>query len=225
MLHYIDMDLQEVLALNLNGPKEKLTSLGLPTRGQKRALQDIVLEYLGLSREGDEESSDSDESVQNRLTNVHMPAHSYFSLRDIEDTLSSFSGCGQPDVNQWLQEFESNAAVVNWNDLQKFIYGKQLLKGAAKIFVRSQREVKDWNSLKSILKEEFEVKLSSNEIHRRIKNRRKRANESFLEYLYSLMEIASLIDMDDASIIEYFIEGIPDTRSNKQFTKPLLYLI
>ncbi|XP_053968493.1 uncharacterized protein LOC128869920 [Anastrepha ludens] len=211
------MDVDEILELNLNSLREKLTALGLPTRGRKGDLQDALLEHFGHSRVSDNKVSlDSHEGCEDRSVKVQIPVQNFCSLRDIEDALSSFSGCGQPDVNQWLQEFEDNAAVVNWNELQKFIYGKQLLRGAAKTFVRSQRAVKDWNSLKSILKKEFEVKLSANEIHRRLKNRRKRVNENLLEYLYSLMEIASQINMDDESIIEYFIDGIPDTRANKQ---------
>ena len=48
-----------------------------------------------------------------------------------------------------------------------------------------------------------------------MKNRKKKPNESFREYLYSLQEIASPIELDEESIIEYFIDGIPDSRVNK----------
>jgi len=39
---------------------------------------------------------------------------------------------------------EDCAATVEWNPLQLFAYPKQLLSGAAKMFVRSQRNIKDW---------------------------------------------------------------------------------
>lgn len=39
--------------------------------------------------------------------------------------------------------------------------------------------------------------------------------EDFFEYFYSLMEIGKSILLDDVSIIEYFIDGIPDSKLNK----------
>ena len=78
-----------------------------------------------------------------------------------------------------------------------------MLTGAAKIFIRSQGNVREWKSL------------SSREVHHLLQSRRKRANESFCEYLYSLMETGSPIGLDSESIIGYFIEGIDDDKSNK----------
>ncbi|XP_034657785.1 uncharacterized protein LOC117894713 [Drosophila subobscura] len=83
------------------------------------------------------------------------------------------------------------------------------------MFVRSQRNIKDWESLKSALLEEFGVKLSSAEIHRRLGKRQQHKGESMQEFLYALMEIAKPIQLEEESLIEYFIEGIPDTRANK----------
>lgn len=95
------------------------------------------------------------------------------------------------------------------------MYAKQLLKGAAKLFLRSQESVKDWDSLKLALEDEFGKKLSLLDIHHMLQNRRKRYNESFKEYLYTLMEIAKPVKMDEVSVIGYFVEGIPDSRPNK----------
>lgn len=97
----------------------------------------------------------------------------------------------------------------------KFIYAKQLLKGAAKIFIRSQRRITDWDSLRQALRSEFGAKVSSLEVHRMLRNRCKYNNEDLKEYLYSLMEIGKPIKLDDMSLIEYFIDGIPDSKQNK----------
>lgn len=40
-----------------------------------------------------------------------------------------------------------------------------------------------------------------------LQNRRKRHNEDFKEYLYSLMEIGKQIRIDDISLTECFIEA------------------
>lgn len=129
--------------------------------------------------------------------------------------MTSFSGSGRPSYEQWLEDFEANAEAVGWDELQRFIYAKQLLKGGAKIFIRSQSGIISWCSLKHALQQEFGVALSSVEVHRALRNRRKHQGEDLREYLYVLMEIGKPIKLDNASLIDYFIEGIPDTRSNK----------
>ncbi|XP_037960480.1 uncharacterized protein LOC119689670 [Teleopsis dalmanni] len=54
-----------------------------------------------------------------------------------------------------------------------------------------------------------------NEVHAILKGRKKKPTESLREYLYSIIEIANQIQLDEMSIIDYFIEGIPDSRANK----------
>lgn len=74
-----------------------------------------------------------------------------FTLRDIQDSLAHFDGTGSVDINLWIQEFEENAIAVDWDEIQMYIYAKQLLKGAAKLFVRSQVRIKSWDALKQAL--------------------------------------------------------------------------
>lgn len=90
-----------------------------------------------------------------------------------------------------------------------------MLRGAAKLFLRSQRGVNSWSLLKKALKNEFGEKLSSADVHRLLRTRRMGNHETLQEYLYALMELGSAIQMDDESIIEYFIDGIPDSKQNK----------
>ncbi|XP_070855002.1 uncharacterized protein [Drosophila suzukii] len=83
------------------------------------------------------------------------------------------------------------------------------------MFVRSQRNIKDWASLKSALMEEFGIKLSSAEVHRRLGKRQQHKGESLHEFPYALMEFAKPICLEEESLIEYFVKGIPYARSNK----------
>ena len=106
--------------------------------------------------------------------------------------------------------------TVGWNELQKYIYARQFLMGAAEMLYRSQHRIQDWVSLKNELKTEFGFRLTAIEIHRLLKDRRKHPNERYRENLYCLMEISSPINWDNESVIEYFIEGIPDSRVNKR---------
>lgn len=61
--------------------------------------------YFGIQ---DEEESDSDE-VQSVVTERNLAedqrvdnGRSWFTLKDVEGSVSSFSGTGSPDVEQWI---------------------------------------------------------------------------------------------------------------------------
>jgi len=51
-----------------------------------------------------------------------------------------------------------------------FIYSKQLLKGAAKIFVRSQPGISNCSTLKRALEAEFGLEVSAIKVHRMLKS-------------------------------------------------------
>jgi len=42
---------------------------------------------------------------------------SRLTLRDVQDSISSFSGSDQQDINHWLIEFEDVAVTVGWDNL------------------------------------------------------------------------------------------------------------
>ncbi|XP_041564617.1 uncharacterized protein LOC121467300 [Drosophila elegans] len=154
-------------------------------------------------------------SEQNSRIGNANTGRSWFTLKDVEGSVSQFSGTGSPDINQWIEELEECALTVEWSQSQVFIYAKQLLSGAAKLYVRSQRKIGNWGSLKAALLEEFGVKVTSAEVHRRLGKRQQKKTETLQEYLYALMELAKPIDLDDESLIEYFVDGIPDSKGNK----------
>lgn len=194
------MEREEIFRLTVEGLKKKLGELGCSTTGRKATLQDRLCEHYGLLVRDDNGSDSGDgDSAHSCISAVPQAVlgRSNFTLRDIADSLTSFSGNGHQAVDEWLDEFESNATAVGWDGLQKYIYAKQLLKGAAKMFIRSQRSVVSWDMLKQALRQEFGVNISSIDVHRALRNRRKRPNEDFREYLYCLMEIGAPIRLDE----------------------------
>lgn len=87
------------------------------------------------------------------------------------------------------------------------------------MFVRSLSGVNSWSLLKEELVGEFGAKLAAIDVHRMLKNRKKKGNESFREYLYAMVEIGKPIKLDNESLIQYFVDGIPDSK----FGKSILY--
>ncbi|XP_049316423.1 uncharacterized protein LOC115065965 [Bactrocera dorsalis] len=213
------MEAQIILNMTVPVLKDKLREVGLPITGRKKDLRDRLLTFHGLLNDDDESDSEVEtarsrcESVSSRVQ--ELPSAHHFSFRDIEESLTLFNGTDSHGVNQWVQSFEENAQTVGWSNVQKFIYAKQLLRGAAKSFVRSQVGILDWVSLKRSLIKEFGATISASEVHSRLSNRRKGQNESYLEFLYALMEIGSQVGLDEISLLAYFIQGIPDSKFNK----------
>nr|XP_036232567.1 uncharacterized protein LOC118683567 [Bactrocera oleae] len=209
------MDAETIRAMTVETLKEKLRELGLNVTGRKKELQLRLLQHLVF---GDEQAEDESENESTNSSYADAVAASsnaqkmLFTLGDVQDSV--FYGNDTCDVHHWVVEFDEIADTVGWNNLQRFVYAKQLLKGAAKWFVRGLVGVRDWSSLKRSL-DEFGEKICASEVHRVLRNKRKQTKESLQEYLYSIIEIGKPISLDEKSIIEYFVDGIPDAKTNK----------
>jgi len=172
------MDAQQILALKVEELKQLLRTEGLEATGRKIELQHRLLVHYGLTEDGNDEEEEEEDVTVHGPEQVVDQFKCLFTLKDVRESMSSYSGSDTSDINQWLEEFEDQAVTLRWNDLQKFIYAKQLLQGAARMFLKSAKKVKDWQSLKKALINEFGQKLSSARIHQILRNRKHRSNES-----------------------------------------------
>jgi hypothetical protein len=137
------------------------------------------------------------------------------NYNDFEEMIRKFSGDETMSVKKWIEEFEMYAITFNWNDLQKYIYCKRSLNGAAKIFVECESKPLTYKDLKIALINEFQSKVNSADIHKKLQKRKMRPDETFREYLYQMIGIASQAEIDEPSIIDYVIKGIKDHPNNK----------
>lgn len=154
------MDRVEILALRVDDLRNKLSELNLQTSGTKSMLQQRLLAHYRLNNE--EQNISDDESVATAPMMTNENNRSWFTLKDVEGSISEFSGTiGSVDVDQWINEVEECGSTVQWNQLQMFVYAKQLLRGAARSFVKSQQNIRSWEILKTVLLDEFEVSVIS----------------------------------------------------------------
>ncbi|XP_066258824.1 uncharacterized protein [Euwallacea similis] len=137
------------------------------------------------------------------------------TFRDMEDSIRPFDGKDDYPIEKWIQDFEEISEITGWNDLQKLIFAKKSLTGLAKLFVQSEKGIKSWNTLKKKLTEEFEVKISSAQVHKQLMSRKKRYSETVQEYVLVMREIGSRAMLEAEVIIQYIIDGIQDDTSNK----------
>ncbi|XP_017888656.1 uncharacterized protein LOC108630103 [Ceratina calcarata] len=170
----------------------------------------------GTSRsKGGTESSDSeDEDDQDDDQELHRGMQT-LTFKDVEESISTFSGDNNENVRYWLQEFEDMAKLCEWNGVQKVIYAKRLLRGSAKLFVNYEKCCRKWSEMKQALISKFSQSVDAHKIHKKLSRRFKKSNESYQEYIYQMLEIGKQADMEIAAIIKYIINGVQDDESNK----------
>ena len=163
----------------------------------------------------DSELSNREVAAAARARHSRNVPHPTLTYKDVEDALETFSGDGTQNLKRWLTNFEETAELCSWTDVQKVIYAKRLLKESAKLFVSFECNVKSWGHLKLALAEEFSTATYSKQSHRELSSAKKKPNETFQEYIYHVLEIASHADIELEARIQYIIDGVPDSEANK----------
>ena len=210
--------------------------LNLQYEGTSDILVDRICSFLNDLQitdevsEKDEDEEDEDEEVEeqdddddDQVSFVSLKGRSRtqnnnsfaLTFRDIEDSIRPFSGQAEYPVEKWIADFEEIADVTGWNDLQKLVFAKKSLQGIAKLFVQSENGIKSWPMLKRKLIQEFEVKVSSAQVHKLLMSRTKKREESVQEYVLIMREIGSRANIESEVVIQCIIDGIQDHVSNK----------
>lgn len=142
----------------------------------------------------------------------------YFLLRDLISNMRSFNGNDTYSVTKFLSDVEENFSFFPAvNETHKIIFLKSVLKGPAKNFINSQKGLTTYDAIKKALIAEFECRVNSADLHAQLQKRKMRNSETLFEYLIAIREIASRGNncIDESSIIDYCINGIPDSMNNK----------
>lgn len=80
---------------------------------------------------------------------VSRQSGSAISFRDVQDSLSTFSGDDTYPISKWIDDMEEMTEVMNWSDLEVFVYSKKLLTGTDQLFVRSEKVICSWSALRN----------------------------------------------------------------------------
>ena len=153
-------------------------------------------------------------ALREALADTSVRSNSNFNFNDIESMAQCFSGDSGITIHKFIEQFEDAADIFKLNEKAKFVYGKRLVKGTAMIFLRTIN-VKTWCEMRDALFEEFNNDVTAAEIHNRLRNRKKKRNETCQQYVFAMMEISSMSKIEETDLVNYIIEGIPDSFSNK----------
>lgn len=173
---------------------------------------------IGEDSSDDDSSSDEEDYERRRKSHRRRREKSHkfaLTFRDLEDSIRTFNGKDGYSVAKWTDDFEEVAELMEWDQMQRFVYAKKSLTGLAKMFIKGERGITTWRKLKKALKEEFHVETTAAEIHRLLAKRSKKRDESCQEYFLVMREIASRTDLDDKSLMQYVIDGIDDSAGMK----------
>lgn len=137
------------------------------------------------------------------------------TFKDVEDALVTFSGDGTQSVRRWFVLFEETAELCFWTSAQKVIYAKRLLRGSAKLFANFECHARSYCDLRRALIEEFDKTLNSRQIHKELSTMTKKTDETYQEYIYRALELASHAEIETEAKIQYIIDGVKDEECNK----------
>lgn len=165
--------------------------------------------------EFDDESEDNGQGRGSLHESSREREKCLLTFKDVEDSIDTFSSNDGKNFRQWIRDFDETANLCRWNDVQKTIYVKRLLHGSTKLFVKYEARGKIWSDIKAALTREFSQKIDSRDVHLQLQRRKKKVDETYHEYCYKMMEIASGAKLETSAVIQYIIDGIVDDEINK----------
>lgn len=180
---------------------------------QHTTIRNVRHQSTKMSKQSESEESDLDDEAQAGSSRRHPVSR--FTIKDVEDSLTFFTGDDKYSILDWIAEFSDMSTMLKWNDLQQVIYAKRMLKGSAKKFVSCEKGITSWEILCERLRVEFHKEVNSATIHAQLTQRKRSAGENNRQYLYAMQEIAKQGKIEDVAVIQYVIDGIPDTECNK----------
>lgn len=74
-----------------------------------------------------------------------------------EVSLSYFIGDDIFSIKNWISEFEHMGVLFKWNNLQKLVYGKRMLKESMRQFIRERDHILECSQTSP---EEFKVEIT-----------------------------------------------------------------
>jgi len=186
-------------------------------REREENQSDDEIESMVANSAGTNPTSERDQKNNSQPVPIQYNEMPRFALsfRDIEESIKQFEGTDEVPVDVWISDFEDQAVLMGWNDMQKLIFAKKSLKGVAKLLVLSEKGINSWSALKSCLLSEFRSRVSSKQIHKQLGERKRRANESVEEYFYRMKDFASRGNVEEDALIQYVIDGIDELSINK----------
>ncbi|GFU29075.1 transposon Tf2-9 polyprotein [Trichonephila clavipes] len=165
-------------------------------------------------------SLDLNDSAQNLLPlfDKQNTCNSFlsFNLRDLVELVKPFTSRDSYSIETFISDIEDMFRLYQiTNPIHQIIFVKKCLKGPAENLIRSIRGITNWSQMKEHLLNEFSDRINSAQLHNMMQSRRLKPTETLQEYFLTMRDLAHKGAVDDSSLIDYIIDGIPDSFNNK----------
>ncbi|GFT08620.1 transposon Tf2-9 polyprotein [Trichonephila clavipes] len=165
-------------------------------------------------------SLDLNDSAQNLLPlfDKQNTCNSFlsFNLRDLLELVKPFTSRDSYSIETFISDIEDMFRLYQiTNPIHQIIFVKKCLKGPAENLIRSICGITNWSQMKEHLLNEFSDRINSAQLHNMMQARRLKPTETLQEYFLTMRDLAHKGAVDDSSLIDYIIDGIPDSSNNK----------
>ncbi|GFS54280.1 transposon Tf2-9 polyprotein [Trichonephila clavipes] len=139
-----------------------------------------------------------------------------FNLRDLVELVKPFTSRDSYSIETFISDIEDIFRLYQiTNPIHQIIFVKKCLKGPAENLIRSIRGITNWSQMEEHLLNEFSDRINSAQLHNMMQARRLKPTETLQEYFLTMRYLAHKGAVDDSSLIDYIIDGIPDSSNNK----------
>ncbi|KAK9751731.1 hypothetical protein QE152_g4862 [Popillia japonica] len=119
-------------------------------------------------------------------------------------------------ATQWIGTVENLSLIFKWDDRTLLFNAIAKLSGAAKMWFEGGKEgIIDWNTFKERLILDFPTAVDDADIYFELSKCKKRVDESYEHYVYSMKAIASKGNLSEKAIIKYIVAGMNDKDLSK----------
>ncbi|XP_001810078.1 retrovirus-related Pol polyprotein from transposon 297 [Tribolium castaneum] len=216
----------------LNGFGNESPILGVTTNSDTRnyLTMDAISSGLDERRQRSTRGNEDDTNntglspvLQDQIAKVNFEREMLEREKDLlQKTLPDFDpGSSKTALTaiQWIRKVETIASIYGWDSKNTLFHAMNRLNGAARFWFHGLEEsLTDWHTFKTKLVEDFPVIHDDADIHFELSNRKKKFNESYETYVYTMKSIASKGTVSEQAVIKYIIMGLGDRELAKMLS-------
>lgn len=126
---------------------------------------------------------------------------------DVDGSFRKFEGAEDQNIFEWMQAFDLMCKGAEWNEFEKVTYLRRSLKDVA-YDVALIGGGDSYDSVKEVLLTEFGSDWKQCNAIRRIVARRKKMDETALQYMTEMRRLGKAAKLDDATVAMFVVDGL-----------------
>lgn len=218
-------ELEDDSAVSTNDLRTQINSLRETMAGLRSAIGSMDCNSVPISNndeiqqtsnDNDDARSGSSASTWESAEDVRRPSRRRMSIQDMVGVMPEFDPLkGSTSSLQFISRIEQLQQCYGWKEQMVLIAVQHKMKGMAKRWLDVQPVFQSWSQFVPAFKIDFPSTHNTAETHKTLMKRKRKNNEDYLEYYYSMLTIGRQGMVDDASINTHIISGLNDNAITK----------